>query len=125
MPPIEFYGSRATVAHLGKMQYLKVRCGFRFCRHIGAAVPGTWPQRIPITTKLCDLPGLLRCSKCGRKSRDTRVCRPEAIGRRPRRLIWGTLIRRPPELLLHFAITASPVARTGGLFGGQGKGLPE
>lgn len=73
MPPLEFYGRLATIAHLGKMQYLEVRCGFRFCRHVGSVTPGSWPQRIPITTKLCDLPILLRCTKCGRKSPNSRV----------------------------------------------------
>lgn len=73
MPPIEFYGRFATVAHLGKGQYLEIRCGFRFCRHAGVLTPGTWPKRVPITTRLCDLPALMRCTKCGRKSEKTRV----------------------------------------------------
>jgi hypothetical protein len=73
MPPIEFYGRCATIANLGKGLYLEVRCGFRFCRHVGEVTPGNWPQRIPITTKLCDLPALLRCTKCGRKSTATSV----------------------------------------------------
>ena len=73
MPPIGFYGSHATVANLRKGEYLAVRCGMRWCRHVGYVMPGTWPQRVPITTKLCDLQRLLRCSKCGRRSEDTKI----------------------------------------------------
>ena len=63
MPRIEFYGRFATVANLGQGKYLAVRCSVRFCGHAGYVMPGTWPQRVPITTKLCDLPSLLRCTK--------------------------------------------------------------
>jgi hypothetical protein len=73
MPPIAFYGAGFTVAQLGKGQYIEVRCGFRFCRHAGIVTPGTWPKRIPLTTRLCNLPALLRCTKCGHKSPNTRV----------------------------------------------------
>jgi hypothetical protein len=40
MPPIEFYCRHATVANLRKGQFIEVRCGFRFCRHVGAVTPG-------------------------------------------------------------------------------------
>jgi hypothetical protein len=73
MPPIFFYGRHATVASLGKGQYLAVRCGIRHCRHTGSVTPGTWPPRVPINTKLCDLSKLLRCTKCGRRSPETEV----------------------------------------------------
>lgn len=73
MPSIGYYGQHMTVANLRKGQYLAVRCGTRFCRHVGYVTPGTWPQRVPITTKLCDLPKLLRCTKCKRRSPRTEV----------------------------------------------------
>jgi hypothetical protein len=73
MPPIEFYGRFATVANLGQGKYLAVRCGNRFCRHAGTVMPGTWPQRVPVTTRLCELPSLLRCTKCGKRSPSTKV----------------------------------------------------
>jgi len=73
MPPINFYGRHATVANLSKGQYLAVRCGTRWCRHLGTVTPGSWPPRVPITTKLCDLPRMMRCTKCGRRSSETEV----------------------------------------------------
>ena len=73
MPRIEFYGRYATIANLGQGKYLAVRCGNRFCGHSGNVMPGIWPHRVPISTKLCDLPNLLPCTKCGKRSPATKV----------------------------------------------------
>lgn len=60
----------ATLADLRKNEYLRVQCGH--CRHAGFVLPRDTPH-IPNSTRLTDLPMLLKCTRCGRKSTRTTV----------------------------------------------------
>jgi hypothetical protein len=67
----------ASIATLGKGEFLFIRCGAsvngRPCTHTGIVTPLTLPACVDLKTPIRDLPKLLKCSKCGRRSRETRV----------------------------------------------------
>ena len=63
-------GAQATLGDLRKREYLRVKCGN--CHHAGFVLPRDTPH-IPNSTKLIDLPMLLKCIRCGRMSIGTTV----------------------------------------------------
>jgi hypothetical protein len=67
----------ASIATLGKGEFLFIRCGAsvngRPCNHTGVVTPLTWPAGFDAKTPIRDLPKFLKCSKCGRRSRETRI----------------------------------------------------
>ena len=72
MPPIGYYGPHTRLWDLGKGQHLEVLCGN--CRHKGKVTPGSLPPHIkPAQVKLVDLPKMLKCNRCKRKSPRTEV----------------------------------------------------
>jgi hypothetical protein len=72
VPPIGYYGPHTRLRDLRKGQHLEVRCGN--CRHKGKVTPGSLPSHIkPAQVKLVDLPKMLKCTWCKRKSPRTEV----------------------------------------------------
>jgi hypothetical protein len=67
----------ATLRDLGKGEFLFIRCGAwvrgRRCGHTGIVLPSTLPRRFDLQARLRDLPKFLHCSKCGKRSAETRI----------------------------------------------------